>query len=307
MRSGNRKNRVEVRPSTSYVEGKQRETAMLSRDYQLVERVIHYLGDVYLERPDLKEISRRAGLSEFHFQRLFTRWAGVSPKKFLQYLTKEHARRLLDHSHDVLSVSFDSGLSGPGRLHDLFVNFEAMTPGDYKTGGAGLTIRYGFHPSPFGECFIATTDRGICALHFVATSRSAVLNECRSRWRHAEFVEDTKQAASTVRRIFDHTGKIHLDVRGTNFQVKVWEALIRIPEGAVATYSDIARAIGRPGASRAVGTAIGSNPVAYLIPCHRVIRGLGVFGNYRWGEDRKKAILGWEFARRDAGVAAAAG
>lgn len=277
---------------------------MLTRDYELVERVIHYLGDAYLERPDLKAISHRAGLSEFHFQRVFTRWAGVSPKRFLQYLTKEHAKRLLDKSHDLLTASFESGLSGPGRLHDLFVNFEAMTPGDYKSGGAGLTIRYGFHPSPFGECFLAMTDRGICALHFIATSRSAVLRECRSRWNRAKFVEDPKQTSAVIQRIFDRAGKIYLDVRGTNFQIKVWEALIRIPEGSVATYSDIAKAIGHPGAHRAVGSAIGSNPVAYLIPCHRVIRGLGVFGNYRWGGDRKKAILGWEFAKRETEMAA---
>ncbi len=277
---------------------------MVMRDYQLVERVIHYLGDAYLERPDLKAISRRAGLSEYHFQRVFTRWAGVSPKRFLQYLTKEHAKRLLDRSHDLLTVSFESGLSGPGRLHDLFVNFEAMTPGDYKAGGTGLTIRYGFHPSPFGECFLAATDRGVCALHFVMSSRSAVLNDCRSRWHHAEFVEDAKRTSAFVQQVFDRSGRIHLDVRGTNFQIKVWEALIRIPEGAVATYSDIAKAIGHPGAHRAVGTAIGCNPVAYLIPCHRVIRSLGVFGNYRWGEDRKKAILGWEFAKKGEDTAA---
>ncbi len=273
---------------------------MKHHDYELVERVIHYLDERYLDRPDLKAISRRAGLSEFHFQRLFTRWAGVSPKRFVQYLTKEHARKLLEQSRDILSASLESGLSGPSRLHDLFVNYEAMTPGDYKEGGRGLTIRYGFHMTPFGECFLAVTERGVCALHFIMQKSTNALHACKERWPNARFTEDDKVTGRAVERIFSRSGTIRLDVRGTNFQLKVWEALVRIPEGAVTTYSAIANAIHNPGASRAVGAAVGSNPVAYLIPCHRVIRNLGVFGNYRWGEDRKKAMLGWEFAKHDA-------
>ncbi len=263
-------------------------------DYERVERILRFLDEQYLDRPDLTSLSRRAGLSEYHFQRLFTRWAGVSPKRFLQFLTKEHARMLLDQSKDLLSASFESGLSGPGRLHDLFVTLEAMSPGDYKSDGDGLRFTWGNADSPFGTVFVAWTDRGICRVSF---SKQALV-EVRDRWPRAAFVENRREAAAILRRMFDRKDKIRLCVGGTNFQIKVWEALVRIPEGTITTYGEIAQWIGHPRAMRAVGSAVGANPIAYLIPCHRVIRSLGVFGNYRWGETRKKAMLGWEMALR---------
>ena len=274
-----------------------------AQDYQVVERAIQYLNDHYPEQPELKEIAASVNLSEYHFQRLFTRWVGVSPKRFLQYLTKERARQLLERSESLLEVSYQTGLSGPGRLHDLFVTWEAVSPGEYKSRGEGLTIDYGFHPSPFGECLLVATPRGICGLEFIQNGdRASAFGELKRRWAKADFTENPAHTQGQLRRLFaffdggDPQG-LALHVCGTPFQLKVWEALLHIPTGAVLTYEDVAVQIGLPRAARAVGSAIGRNPVPVLIPCHRVIRHTGDFGSYHWGTARKKAMLGWEFAR----------
>jgi len=274
----------------------------LSHDYQRVERAIRFLHGRYRHRPDLREVARSAHLSEYHFQRLFTRWVGISPKRFLQYLTVEHAKRVLEESRSLLDATFDSGLSSPGRLHDLFVTIEAMTPGEFKKKGEGLTIEYGFHPTRFGECLLAVTNRGICALFFARrNNRREVVRELRSRWSGAHLVEVPRSTAPYIQRIFDSNSTtrrlpLPLVLKGTNFQMKVWEALLAIPRGYVLSYEDIARRIGQPKASRAVGNAVAKNPISYIIPCHRVIQSIGITDNYRWGPARKKAILGWEWA-----------
>lgn len=276
-----------------------------SVDYLRIERAITFLQSNHTSQPELKEIARSIHLSEYHFQRLFSRWAAISPKKFLQYLTVEHAKSVLKESRSLLDATFETGLSSPGRLHDLFVSIEAMTPGEFKNEGSGLTIQYGFHPTPFGECLLAVTQRGICGLSFVSTGkRTQVLAELRDRWSGAKFHENAPATRSYVDRLFSRTKKsrekpLPLLLKGTNFQIKVWEALLRIPEGSVVSYEDVARSIGNPKASRAVGSAIGLNPVAYLIPCHRVIQRAGVIGNYHWGTARKSALLGWEWAQID--------
>ncbi len=275
----------------------------LEEDYVRVEKAIRFIETEALRQPSLAEIASSVGLSEFHFQRLFSRWVGISPKRFLQFLTKEYARTLLEESRDVLSVTYDAGLSSPGRLHELFVTCEAVTPGEIKTRGDGLTIEYGLHPSPFGRCLLARTERGICGLSFVQEGlpEAALVKNLCSRWPGARIVDSPESTASLARQIFafpqEHEpAPLHLFVRGTNFQIQVWQALVRIPFGKAVTYQDVARHIGMPGASRAVGNAVGSNPIPFLIPCHRVIRKLGEFGNYGEGPERKKAILGWEAA-----------
>jgi AraC family transcriptional regulator of adaptative response/methylated-DNA-[protein]-cysteine methyltransferase len=276
---------------------------MLEEDYRRVEKAIRFIEAHALRQPSLSETAAHAGLSEFHFQRLFSRWVGISPKRFLQFLTKEYARTLLEESRDVLSVTYDAGLSSPGRLHELFVTCEAVTPGEVKRRGEGLTIEYGFHPSPFGRCLIAKTERGICGLSFVQENlpETALASNLRARWPGARVVENPGSTSGVSKQIFafpeQHVpAPLHLFVRGTNFQIQVWQALVRIPFGKAVTYEDVARHIGMPTASRAVGNAVGSNPIPFLIPCHRVIRKLGEFGNYGEGPERKKAILGWEAA-----------
>jgi AraC family transcriptional regulator of adaptative response/methylated-DNA-[protein]-cysteine methyltransferase len=274
----------------------------LEEDYGRVESAIRFIEKEALRQPSLGEIASAAGLSEFHFQRLFSRWVGISPKRFLQFLTKEYARQLLQESRDVLSVTYDAGLSSPGRLHELFVTCEAVTPGEVKSRGEGLSIEYGFHPSPFGRCLLAVTDRGICGLSFVQEApEGSLVRNLRARWPGARLSQGADSTAEVARRIFTfdaptEPGPLHLFIRGTNFQIQVWEALIRIPFGKAVTYEDIARHIGMPKAPRAVGNAVGSNPIPFLIPCHRVIRKMGEFGNYGEGPQRKKAILGWEAA-----------
>ena len=273
----------------------------LAEDYLRIEQAILYLENHYKDQPALEEVAANIGLSEYHFQRLFTRWAGVSPKRFLQFLTKEGAKGLLDQSENLLDTTHGVGLSSLGRLHDLFVTTEAVTPGEYKARGAGVTIRYGIHPTPFGNCLIATTERGICHLSFVQSSEGEAIDNLVNDWKQAKMVEDYRATVSLVEPIFDlrygSRGKpLNVHLRGTNFQLKVWEALLQIPAGAVTTYADIAARIGKPGATRAVGTAIGHNPIAVLIPCHRVIRKVGELGNYRYGSLRKKALLAREFA-----------
>ena len=274
----------------------------LEEDYGRVESAIRFIETEALRQPSLGEIAGAAGLSEFHFQRLFSRWVGISPKRFLQFLTKEYARKLLQESRDVLSVTYDAGLSSPGRLHELFVTCEAVTPGEVKSKGEGLQIDYGFHPSPFGRCLVAVTERGICGLSFVQEApEESLVQTLRKRWPGAGLRLSPEGTAAVARRIFtfevhSEPGPLHLFVRGTNFQIQVWEALIRIPFGKAVTYEDVARHIGMPNAPRAVGNAVGSNPIPFLIPCHRVIRKMGEFGNYGEGPQRKKAILGWEAA-----------
>ena len=276
---------------------------MRSDDYGRVERAIRYLETHFREQPGLEDIARATGLSAFHFQRLFSRWAGISPKRFLQFLTAEYARKLLLESPTVLDAAYEAGLSGSGRLHDLIVTIHAATPGEVKTQGAGLTIRYGIHPSPFGDCFIATTDKGICTLSFLAGHGTGeAIGELRNAWEKAKLIEDAKTTGDTMKRIFylppqGNNVPLHAFVKGTNFQVKVWEALVRIPPGFAVSYEDVAARIGDPKAVRAVGTAVGRNPVAFLIPCHRVIRKTGAFGNYGGGAARKMAILAWEGAK----------
>jgi len=269
-----------------------------SRDYARVERAISHLEENFRDQPELETISEAVGLSTAHFQRMFKRWAGISPKRFVQYLTLDHARQRLADSAAVLDASYDSGLSGPGRLHDLFVTYEAMTLGDYKREGDGIEIVYGVHPSPFGPCFIGQTERGVCALGFADDAASSTpLEDFKERWCNADFHEDHGQTAGTAARIFGAAGeKLALDLRGTNFQLKVWEVLLRIPPGAVVSYDALAGALDKPGAARAVGSAVAANPVSYLIPCHRVIRKSGRFHNYYWGPERKRAMLAWEAA-----------
>ena len=273
-------------------------------DYERIERAIRFLEQNYQHQPGLKELARDAGLSEFHFQRLFRRWAGISPKRFLQYLTAGYAARRLCASGSNLEVAYEAGLSGSGRLHDLFINLHAVTPGELKRAGAGLTIHYGFHPSPFGECLIGVTARGVCHLGFVSAGENHdALAELAAEWPHARLAEAPRATRPVARRLFARSDNdapnINLHVPGTNFQIKVWEALLRIPPGRVASYEDIARRIHAPRAVRAVANAVAHNPVAWLIPCHRVIRKSGMLGGYRWGETRKKALLAWEAARTE--------
>jgi len=279
-----------------------------ARDYQRIACAIQYLRRHAATQPDLAAVARHVHLSEHHFQRLFTRWAGVSPKRFLQFLTVEDAKARLVQSGNVIDLADSVGLSGPGRLHDLFVTLEAMTPGEIKTGGAGLTILWGMHASPFGPCLVAATPRGICALRFLdkATKQAsaALLHE---EWPRARVKFDDEATRGIAVRIFDpiaaSIGKpLALLVKGSNFQVQVWRALLEVPFGRVSTYRSVAAQIGQPAAARAVGNAVAANSIAYLIPCHRVIRESGSFGNYRWGEHRKAAILGWEAARANTSV-----
>ncbi len=272
-------------------------------DYARIEKAILFLEENYHRQPELREIAESVHLSEFHFQRLFRRWAGISPKRFVQFLTLEHAKQLLCGSHSVLDATYSAGLSSPGRLHDLFVNVEAMTPGEFKAKGAGLCIRYGFHPSPFGECLLAVTDRGICGLGFIgAGGRTPVLRDYQARWPDAHWEENSRLTLPYNRRIFGGVktnGKpsITLLLRGTNFQIKVWEALLRIPVGSVVPYQDLAVNVCSARAARAVAGAVARNPIAFLIPCHRVIRKAGGIGGYHWGTARKRAMLAWEAAR----------
>ena len=268
-----------------------------SEDYLRIEQAIMYLEDHYKDQPSLEEVAANIGLSEYHFQRLFTRWAGVSPKRFLQFLTKEGAKEFLDKSENLLDTTHQVGLSSLGRLHDLLVTTEAVSPGEYKSHGEGVTIRYGLHASPFGKCLVAVTERGICHLGFAQASEGAAIDNLVADWKNARMIEDNRGTAPLIEPIFDlkYRGKpLNIHLRGTNFQLKVWEALLKIPTGAVTTYEGLAQRIGQPAASRAVGTAVGHNPIAVLIPCHRVIRKVGEFGNYRYGALRKKALLAYE-------------
>jgi len=276
----------------------------MASDYQRIETAIQYLSEHFRLQPSLAQVAAEVGLSEYHFQRLFRRWAGVSPKRFLQFVTAEYARTMLHSSHSVFAAALAAGLSGGGRLHDLTVALHAATPGEIKSRGAGLSVRYGFHPTPFGEALVAATPRGICTLAFVRASREEALASLRPDWERAEILFAPAVTAPLAAAAFaprDRTtgAPLPLHVQGTNFQIQIWRALLALPEGAVTTYGDLAAALAVPGAARAVGSAVGRNPVAYLIPCHRVIRKTGIFGEYRWGAVRKRAMLGWEAAQRE--------
>lgn len=272
------------------------------QQYERIERVIRYLDAHHAAQPDLATLARQAGLSAFHFHRMFSAWAGVTPKDFLQCLTVAHARSLLREGASVFDAALDAGLSGPGRLHDLCVTLEAATPGEMKSGGAGQVVAYGYAGSPFGDCLIASNARGVCHIAFVDFDRATSLQTLRMEWPHAQLQRDDAQASAIAQRVFAPTRErnaaepLRAYVRATPFQVRVWRALLRIAPGSLVTYGDLASALGDPRAARAVGTAVSRNPLAYLIPCHRVIRETGIVGGYRWGTTRKRAILAWESA-----------
>jgi AraC family transcriptional regulator of adaptative response/methylated-DNA-[protein]-cysteine methyltransferase len=313
-----RKIRVDYIVAATYTAAMNNELLQASQDYARIEQAIRYLEEHFREQPSLDDIAASVHLSKYHFQRLFKRWAGVSPTQFMHYLTVDYAKERLAAAESVYDASLDAGLSSAGRLHDLFVTFEAMTPGEYKRLGQGVTIRYGFHDTPFGRCLLATTPKGICALRFVAApeaergngetagpSEQAALDELMAEWPQAAFVEDGQATGEMAGRIFapgqdKRRRPFHLVLKGTNFQVQVWQALLAIPPGSMVSYQDVAEHIGRPSASRAVAGAVARNPVGYLIPCHRVINSAGRTHGYRWGPRRKKAILGWEAGRQAA-------
>ena len=279
------------------------DTTQSSDDFRRIEKAIRFIDANFRSRPTLDQIAESVHLSKFHFNRLFKKWAGISPIQFMQFMTLDYTKQRLAESGSLLETSLEAGLSGPSRLHDLFVTFEAITPGEFKKRGEGLRITYGFSESPFGECLLARTERGICFLGFVEEGgRTETLGQLVRTWPESELREDPTGLGSIVTTIFRAGGKkpprpFHLQLRGTNFQVQVWKALLTIPEGRVVTYGDIASYIGRPKGFRAVASAVAVNPVAYLIPCHRVIAKTGKIHQYRWGSARKKALIGWEAAR----------
>ncbi|OUL19415.1 6-O-methylguanine DNA methyltransferase [Nostoc sp. RF31YmG] len=274
-----------------------------SKDYSRIAQAIAFMRQNHLNQPDLATVAQQIGLSEYHFQRLFSQWAGISPKRFLQFLTVEYAKSKITETKSLLDLTLDVGLSSPGRLHDLFVNLEAMSPGEFKTGGAGLEIRYGIHDTSFGKSLLATTSRGICNLYFLDTSNEQNAEQLlRRSWKSAEIIHDQQTTQPLHNLIFNpNTLNVHkpltLLIKGTNFQIQVWRALLQVPFGGMTTYQKIAELIGSPTAARAVGNAVGNNPIAYLIPCHRVIRESGELGGYHWGLERKAVMLGWEASR----------
>jgi len=272
-------------------------------DYDVVRRAIAHIRGNWQAQPEIETIAEAAGVTATELHHLFRRWAGITPKAFLQALTLDHARRLLRDSASVLDATFEVGLSGPGRLHDLFITHEAMSPGEWKSGGAGLTVHYGFHPSPFGTALVMATERGLAGLAFAdpGEERSA-LADMNGRWPQATLLEDTARTAPLARRIFDAKlwradHPLRVVLIGTDFEVRVWETLLKIPMGRAATYSDIAAKVRAPKAARAVGAAVGKNPVSFVVPCHRVLGKSGDITGYHWGLTRKRAMLGWEAAR----------
>ncbi|MDB4903191.1 MAG: ada [Mucilaginibacter sp.] len=270
-------------------------------NYQRIEEAINYIKLNFKEQPNLDEVAEKVNLSPFHFQRLFTDWAGISPKKFLQFLTLDYAKSVLKEKQATLfDTAFETGLSGTGRLHDLFMNIEGMTPAEYKNGGKALSINYSFAESPFGDIIVASTPKGICYMAF-ADDRVEAFNSLMAQFpnaRYTQMVDIAQQNALFIfKKDWSQLSAIKLHLKGTSFQLKVWEALLNIPIGGLSTYSSVAREIQQPSASRAVGSAVGDNPVAFLIPCHRVIKSTGEFGQYHWGATRKSAIIGWEAAK----------
>lgn len=280
-----------------------------SRHYALVAKAIMFIRSHARAQPTLEDVAAAVHVSPYHLQRQFAEWAGISPKRFLQYLTKRHAREQLRQSIDNLSVAANAGLSSTSRLHDLMVSCEAMTPGEIKQGGRGLTIGFGFAPSPFGEALVAWTSRGVCHFAFSTTEHAAMRAELACEWPNALLMRDDARAGVLLREIFPESptrGRVHLVLRGTNFQIKVWEALIHTEFGRLVSYRQLAHDIGSPGAQRAVGSALAANHIGYLIPCHRVIRESGDTGQYRWGPERKLAMLAWEAGQRESRFSAGA-
>jgi AraC family transcriptional regulator of adaptative response/methylated-DNA-[protein]-cysteine methyltransferase len=277
--------------------------AHAATDYDVVRRAIAHIRGNWQAQPEIDTIAEAAGVTATELHHLFRRWAGITPKAFLQALTLDHARRLLRDSASVLDATFEVGLSGPGRLHDLFVTHEAMSPGEWKSGGAGLTVHYGFHPSPFGTALVMATERGLAGLAFADPGEErAALADMRSRWPQANVIEDTARTAALARRIFDAKlwradRPLRVVLIGTDFEVRVWETLLKIPMGRATTYSDIAAKVRAPKAARAVGAAVGKNPVSFVVPCHRVLGKSGDITGYHWGLTRKRAMLGWEAGR----------
>lgn len=274
----------------------------MNDNYRRIAKAISYLEKNHREQPSLDEIAAQVHLSKFHFTRIFKRWAGVTPLQFIQFLTLEFSKAQLDAYSSVLDSAHNAGLSGPGRLHDLFVTFDAITPGEYKQQGQGLKINYGIHSSPFGTCLLAVTSRGICYLGFGDDTTEELLNDCFQRWPKATFTEDPQKTGVLVEAIFtSHTSTpskpFHLLLKGTNFQIQVWKALLTLPRGQRISYQGLATLLGKPQAYRAVASGVAANPVGYLIPCHRVISKSGRLQKYRWGVERKKMLLGWEAAR----------
>jgi AraC family transcriptional regulator of adaptative response/methylated-DNA-[protein]-cysteine methyltransferase len=276
-------------------------------DYETVRRAIAFVSENFREQPEVEAVAEAAGTTPRALTELFRRWCGLTPKEFLAAVTLDHARRILRETPSVLDASFELGLSGPGRLHDLFVVHEAMSPGEWKSGGAGLTVKYGFHPSLFGTALVMTTERGLCGLAFADEGETAVaLEDMRKRWPNARYVEDQAQTAAVARRIFEPTQwrketPLRIVLIGTNFEVRVWETLLRIPLGRATTYSDIARNVCSEKAARAVGAAVGKNPISFVVPCHRVVGKNGNLTGYHWGLTRKRAMLGWEAGRLSGG------
>lgn len=272
----------------------------MNYNYYRIEKAIRYLAENHFRQPLLEEAASAVNLSASHFQRIFTEWAGVSPKTFMRYMSLQKAKSSIHKKTTLFDAAYDAGLSGTGRLHDLFVKIEGMTPGDYKNGGRSLTIRYSIHESPFGDVMVASTGRGLCKISFLGDGRepeSILREEFPNATIQKQAISEHKKALHLFKGDRTDIPNVKLHVNGTPFQINVWEALIKIPEGSVNSYSEVAKQIGKPNASRAVGSAIAKNPIAYLIPCHRVIKSTGEFGNYRWGSDRKAAMIGWEAAR----------
>jgi AraC family transcriptional regulator, regulatory protein of adaptative response / methylated-DNA-[protein]-cysteine methyltransferase len=273
-------------------------------NYKRIEEAIHYLEKNFQRQPELDEVAEKVHLSPFHFQRIFTEWAGISPKRFLQFLTVDYLKDKLHQTRNLVEVAESAGLSSQSRVYDLFTTLEGVTPQEYKLSGSGIRIEYGIHSTPFGPCLIGVTERGICWLSFLQTDEDPkpAFEAMKEHWHNSIFHQDQDLTGTFVEKIFrtpgDNTsGKLHVFVKGTNFQLKVWEALLRIPMGDVTTYKGIAEAIHNPKAMQAVGSAVGANHIAYLIPCHRVIRKDGILGEYRWSSARKKSIIGWEMAK----------
>jgi AraC family transcriptional regulator, regulatory protein of adaptative response / methylated-DNA-[protein]-cysteine methyltransferase len=270
-------------------------------DFIRISEAIGYIKDNFRSQPTLDEVAEKIHVSPFHFQRMFTEWAGVSPKKFLQYITLDHAKKLLkENQASLFETAFETGLSGTGRLHDLFINIEGMSPGEYKNNGENLCINYSFAESPFGNILVASTSKGICHISFADNEKEA-LSSLQKKFSKANYKQVVDLAQQNVLYIFTHDwsklNEIKLHLKGTPFQLKVWETLLKIPLGQLTTYGNIAKQLDKPGASRAVGTAVGDNPVAFLIPCHRIIQSTGIFGGYHWGKTRKTAMIGWEAAQ----------